>query len=69
MAYNQIIITEKFQGTPLDVVVSKSVGVPIMLQPNYVVDVSDLFGVFFQNASIGSGFFWENNFLSVSEGF
>lgn len=62
MAYNQIIVTEKYEGAPSSFVTgSRRIATPTIIQPDYQFDVSDMYGIFIPCASIGDGLVWDTN--------
>lgn len=67
MGYQQIKIIEKYRGTSPEIVVSNGrLSAPIVIQPTYVYDVSDLTGYFIPCASVGYGLEWSAGYLDVS---
>lgn len=61
MAYKPLIILEKQSGTPLQTSVTTSrTSAPIIIQPDYQFDASDGDARWLQNASIGTGLYWNS---------
>lgn len=69
MAYTKIPIVQKFAGTPTEIsVTSTRIAAPTIIQPSYTFDVSNMYGIFLPNASLGYGLEWDYGLLDVCIG-
>lgn len=68
MAYKEIKIVEKYEGTPASIVVSpRRIGTPTIIQPTYTFDVSDMYGIFIPEVSLNDNYFkWTGGLLEPS---
>lgn len=59
MAIKQINIVQKYSSSPLEIVTRQgSIATPVIIQPEWLMDVSVLFGIFIPSASTGIGLVW-----------
>ena len=67
MAYKELKIVSKPGKTPLEIVaVTSRISAPLMIQPEYQFDVSDMYGIFVPEVSFGYGLYWNNGYFDVS---
>jgi len=68
----KLIIIEKNTATPLEIsAVTRRLSSPIVIQPDYQFDPSDMYSFFIPEVSFGNTFYWDKttNLIEVSTGF